>query len=58
MDPDAKKIIDHIKKIHWALHENQINISSLRNENELLKIELVERKSFLTKLMNFLKLKK
>ena len=40
MDIEAKRIIDHIKKIHWALQEKQIEITSLRNENELLKIEL------------------
>ena len=45
IDKDAKKIVDHIKKIHWALHEKQIEITSLRNQNQLLKKEL-ERKSF------------
>jgi hypothetical protein len=44
MDDGAKKIIDHIKKIHWAMMEKQIELTSLRNENQLLKIEL-ERKS-------------
>jgi hypothetical protein len=44
MDRDAKRIIDHIKKIHWAIQEKQIEVTSLRNENQLLKIEL-ERKS-------------
>ena len=44
MDDGAKKIIDHIKKIHWAIQEKQIELTSLRNENQLLKIEL-ERES-------------
>lgn len=44
IDEGAKRIIDHIKKIHWAIQEKQIELTSLRNENQLLKIEL-ERKS-------------
>ncbi|MBK8396105.1 MAG: hypothetical protein IPL26_12825 [Leptospiraceae bacterium] len=40
MDDGAKKIIDHIKKIHWAIQEKQIELTSLKNENKLLKIKL------------------